>query len=188
MVSNRANFDAALTAPASLEARLSLKDEYTFDFLDLGDEYTERELETAILRNAGPFLREMGGVFAFVDSQFPIAVGSKQYFLDLLLYNRALRALTAVELKTGEFQPEHVGKMQFCLAVLDDTVRTPDENPSIGIILCRSGDRTVVEYAIRESRRPIGVATYRLMSVPPPELARHLPAPEQIVKLLEGVD
>jgi predicted nuclease of restriction endonuclease-like (RecB) superfamily len=187
MMSNRTNFDTALSAPTNTQARLALKDEYTFDFLDLGDEYTERELEIAILRNVGPFLREMGGTFAFVDSQFPLTVAGKQYFLDLLLYNRALKALTAIELKSGEFQPEHVGKMQFYLAVLDDTVRTADENPSIGIILCKSGDRTVVEYAIQESRRPIGVATYRLVSVPPPELARHLPAPEQIAKLLEGV-
>lgn len=187
-VTSRANFDAVLAAPANAHARLALKDEYTFDFLELGDEHTERELEAAILRNVGPFLREMGGTFAFVDSQFPLTVGGKQYFIDLLLYNRALKALTAVELKTGEFVPEHVGKMQFYLAVLDDTVRTADENPSIGIILCKSGDRTIVEYAIQESRRPIGVATYRLVSVPPPELADRLPAPDQIAKLLEGVD
>ena len=187
-LASQTNFDTALATPTSARARLALRDEYTLDFLGLPDAHTERELEAAILRNVPGFLREMGGMFAFVGNQYPVSVGSKQYLIDLLLYNRALQALTAVELKSGEFSPEYVGKVQFYLGALDANVRRAEENPSVGIILCKSGDRTVVEYALRESRRPIGVATYRVVSAVPPEYAGCLPAPEQIAKLLEGVD
>lgn len=181
---SQANFEEVLNTPASTEIRLTLKDEYTFDFLDLADEHTERELETAILANVGPFLREMGGVFAFVGSQYPLEVGGQQYFIDLLLYNRALRALVPIELKRGQFLPEYVGKMQFYLAALDDLVRKPDEHASIGIILCKSRNKVVVEYALRESKRPIGVAGYHTVSELPRELESHFPSPDQLERLL----
>ena len=182
--SSQTNFEALLHTPASAEVRLAFKDEYTFDFLDLADEHSERELETAILANVGPFLREMGGVFAFVGSQYPLVVGGQQYFIDLLLYNRALRALVPVELKRGEFLPEYVGKMQFYLAALDDLVRKPEEHPSIGIILCKSRNKVVVEYALQESKRPIGVAKYQTVSALPHALEAHFPSPEQLERLL----
>jgi predicted nuclease of restriction endonuclease-like (RecB) superfamily len=113
---------------------------------------------------------------------------NREYFIDLLLFHRRLRALVAVELKVGEFLPEFVGKMQFYLAVLDDQVRLPDESPSIGIILCKSKDKTLVEYALRESNKPIGVGTYRIVTELPPELQGQLPAPEQIARLLEEIE
>ena len=166
---------------------LAVKDEYTFDFLELADEHSERQLEAAILAKVEPFLREMGGMFSFIGSQYRLMVGAQEYALDLLLFHRRLRCLVALELKIGEFEPEYVGKMQFYLAVLDDTVRQADENPSIGIILCKSKERTVVEYALRESGSPIGVAAYRLVSDLPQNLRDLLPAPEQIVRLLEGL-
>lgn len=184
---NQTNFDQALPAPLRDQARLAVKDEYTFDFLELGDEHSERQLELAILARVEPFLREMGGSFAFLGSQYRLVIGEAEYFIDLLLYHRRLKCLVALELKVGEFLPEYVGKMQFYLAALDDLVRMPDENPSIGIILCKSKDKTIVEYALRESARPIGVATYRIVSTLPIDLQGQLPAPEQVARLLEDV-
>jgi hypothetical protein len=106
----------------------------------------------------------MGGMFSFVGSQYRLDIGGKEYFIDLLLFHRRLRLLVAVDLKIGEFQPEHIGKMQFYPAVLDDTVRLEGENPSIGILICKSKDRTIVEYALKESSKSIGVATYKIVT------------------------
>ncbi|MHB8967107.1 MAG: PDDEXK nuclease domain-containing protein [Thermoleophilia bacterium] len=184
---SQVNFEKTLPEEVRNQAKLAVRDEYTFDFLELGDEFTERQLETGILTRVEPFLREMGGVFSFISSQFRLEVGAKEFFIDLLLYHRRLKCLVAIELKVGEFLPEYVGKMQFYLAVLDDRVRERDENPSIGIILCRSKDRTVVEYALRESGQPIGVAVYRMVSSLPDDLRGQLPEPEQVALLMESV-
>lgn len=181
------NFAQTLPPEISAQAKLAVKDEYTFDFLELGDEHSERQLETAILARVEPFLQQMGGAFSFLGSQYRLEVGNQEYFVDLLLYHRRLKSLVALELKIGEFLPEYVGKMQFYLAVLDDTVRLADENPAIGIILCRSKDRTIVEYALRESNKPIGVGTYRMVPTLPAELQGQLPSPEQIALLLEEI-
>jgi len=185
---NQTNFEQTLPAEIRNQAKLAVKDEYTFDFLELGDEYSERQLEMAALARVEPFLREMGGVFSFIGSQYRLEISDKEYFIDLLLYHRRLKCLVALELKIGEFIPEFVGKMQFYLAALDDMARMDDENPSIGIILCKSKDKTIVEYALRESNKPIGVAAYRIVTTLPKELRGQLPAPEQIAKLLEDVD
>jgi predicted nuclease of restriction endonuclease-like (RecB) superfamily len=181
------NFDQTLSEDIRNQAKLAVKDEYTFDFLDLADEHSERQLEIAILTKVEQFLREMGGMFAFVGSQYRLEISGKVYFIDLLLFHRRLKCMVAIELKVGEFLPEYVGKMQFYLAALDDLVRMADENPSIGIILCKSKDKTIVEYALRESNKPIGVATYRIVTVLPSELKGQLPEPEQVAKLLEGI-
>ena len=161
-----------------------MKDEYTFDLLELGDEHSEKELERAILARVEAFLREMGGRFAFLGSQYRLEIGADEYFLDLLLYHRGLKCLVAVELKIGPFRPEYVGKMQFYLAALDDLARMPDENPSIGMIICRTKERAVVEYALRESNKPIGVASYRIVRRLPKELMGQLPDPRQIEQIL----
>lgn len=184
---SQTNFEQTLPAEIGPHAKLAVKDEYTFDFLELADEHSERQLEMAILARVEPFLREMGGVFSFIGSQYRLEVGGQEYFIDLLLHHRRLRCLVAVELKVGEFLPEYVGKMQFYLAVLDDTVRMAEENPSIGIILCKSRNRTIVEYALRESNKPIGVAGYRVIAELPAELRGQLPGPEQMARLMEGV-
>ena len=181
------NFEETLPEEIRGQAKLAVKDEYTFDFLELGDEHSERQLETAILGKIEPFLREMGGVFSFIGSQYRLEVGDQGYFVDLLLHHRRLRCLVAIELKIGEFLPEYVGKMQFYLAALDDNVRMEDENPSIGIILCKSKNETIVEYALRESIKPIGVASYKVVSTLPQELRGQLPAPDQVSKLLEDL-
>jgi predicted nuclease of restriction endonuclease-like (RecB) superfamily len=181
---NQTNFDRTVTPAIRSQAKLAVKDEYLFGFLELGEEHAERELERALLARIEDFLRAMGGLFAFVGSQFRLEVGGREYFIDLLLFHRRLRALVALELKVGEFEPEFVGKMQFYLAALDDHVRQADENPSIGIILCKGKNRTVVEYALREARKPIGVATYRIVKRLPRALKSDLPAPEEIARLL----
>ena len=181
------NFDRALTPELRAQAKLAVKDEYTFDFLELGEEHAERELEKALIGRIEDFLREMGGRFAFLGSQYRLEVDDREFFIDLLLFHRQLRCLVAVELKIGEFEPEFVGKMQFYLAALDDRVRLPEENPSIGIILCKEKRRTIVEYALRDTQKPIGVATYRLVKRLPAELKGQLPAPAEIAKLLDAV-
>lgn len=185
---NQTNFDQTVTDEIRDQAKLAVKDEYIFDFLDLGDEYRERELERSLINRVEEFLREMGGLFTFVGSQHRLEIEGKEFFIDLLLFHRRLRCLVAVELKVGEFQPEFVGKMQFYLAALDDLVRMPDENASIGLILCRSKTRTIVEYALRESNKPIGVAQYRISSELPLELKGELPEPEKIAALLGSVE
>ncbi|MCF8093640.1 MAG: PDDEXK nuclease domain-containing protein [Desulfotignum sp.] len=125
------NFDRTLTPELRAQAKLAVKDEYTFDFLELGEEHSERELERALIARIEDFLRSMGGMFAFMGSQYRLEVEGKEFFIDLVLFHRRLRCLVAVELKIGEFVPEFVGKMQFYLTALDRQVRQEDENPSI---------------------------------------------------------
>jgi predicted nuclease of restriction endonuclease-like (RecB) superfamily len=182
------NFDQTLTPSLRTQAKLAVKDEYTFDFLELAEEHSERELERALITRVEDFLRAMGGLFAFMGSQYRLEVDGREYFLDLLLFHRRLRALVAIELKIGDFQPEFVGKMQFYLTALDRQVRQEDENPSIGIILCKEKSRTIVEYALHDANKPIGVATYQITKTLPKEFKGQLPKPEEIAALLDGLD
>lgn len=133
-------------------------------------------------------LRSMSDNFCFVGRHYPLKIDHRRFYIDLLMYHRELRCLVAIELKVGKFQPEYIGKMQFYLAALDDLERVDGENPSIGIILCKSKDRTVVEYTLRDSNRPIGVATYQSVSNLPKELSGQIPSPEQIAKLLDYIE
>lgn len=181
------NFDQALTPELRAQAKLAVKDEYTFDFLELGEKHSERELERALISRIEDFLRAMGGMFAFMGSQHRLEVDGKEFFIDLLLFHRRLRCLVAIELKIGEFLPEFVGKMQFYLAALDRQVRQDDENPSIGIILCKDKSRTIVEYTLHNSSKPIGVATYEMTRTLPKELKGQLPSPQEIAGLLENL-
>lgn len=182
------NFDQTLTPALRAQAKLAVKDEYTFDFLELGAEHSERELERALIAKVEDFLRAMGGLFAFMGSQYRLEVDGREFFLDLLLFHRRLRCLVAIELKVGDFQPEFVGKMQFYLTALDRKVRQEDENPSIGIILCKEKSRTIVEYALHDANKPIGVATYEITRTLPRELKGQLPRPEEIAALLEELE
>jgi len=182
------NFERALSPELRAQARLAVQDEYTFDFLELGQKHSERELERALVAKIEHFLRAMGGLFAFLGSQFRLEVDAREFFVDLLLFHRRLKCLVAIDLKIGEFEPEHVGKMQFYLAALDAQVRLPDENPSIGIILRKEKKRTIVEYALRDAMKPIGVVTYRTVKKLPRELKGLLPSPEEIIRLFEEAD
>ncbi len=182
---NQTNFDKTVPEKYQSQAKLAVKDEYTFDFLELNDEYKERELESQLVNNIRNFLVEMGGYFTFIGNQYRIALEGDEYFIDLLLYHRALRCLVAIELKIGRFQPEFAGKMQFYLSVLNDTVKLPDENPSIGIIICKEKKQTTVEYALKDSKLPIGVATYNIKARLPDSMAKYLPSPEEIAEYLK---
>jgi len=179
------NFDRTVTPAIRAQAKLAVKDEYAFDFLEMGEEHSERDLERALIARVEGFLRAMGGMFAFMGSQFCLEVGGEVFFIDLLLFHRRLKCLVAIELKIGRFEPEYIGKMQFYLTALDRQVREDEENPSIGIILCKEKNRTVVEYALHDVGVPIGVATYRTVQSLPKELKGQLPAPEQIARLFE---
>jgi predicted nuclease of restriction endonuclease-like (RecB) superfamily len=185
---SQTNFHQTLPVEMQDQAKLAVRDEYTFDFLELGEAHSERELERALIARIERFLREMGAMFSFMGSQYRLEIDGEEYFIDLLLYHRVLKCLVAVELKVSDFKPEYVGKMQFYLAALDDRLRLPDENPSIGMILCREKKRTIVEYALKESNKPIGVAAYRLVRRLPAELKGKLPEPKQIERLLAVVD
>ncbi|MFH1004366.1 MAG: PDDEXK nuclease domain-containing protein [Bacteroidota bacterium] len=184
---NQTNFSKVLPEKIRNQAKLAVKDEYTFDFLELGDEHSEMELERALMSKINRFLIEMGGVFTFVGNQFRLEINGKEFFIDILLYHRRLKCLVAIELKIVEFKPEHAGKMQFYLAALDDLVKMKEENPSIGIILCKDKDRTIVEYALRVSKKPIGVATYKITTHLPVNLIKELPSPEQVAMLIEEI-
>jgi predicted nuclease of restriction endonuclease-like (RecB) superfamily len=181
---NQTNFDAAIPEEIRGQAVLAVKDRYTFDFLDLVDEHSERDLEQALVKNVRAFLSEMGGSFAFMGSQYRLEVGGQEYFIDLLLFHRRLRCLVAIELKIGDFKPEHKGKMEFYLEALDCQERVEGENPPIGMIICRSKNKTVVEYALRNAVRPIGVATYSIVPQLPDAYRDELPSPEAIAERL----
>ncbi|NJL00729.1 MAG: DUF1016 domain-containing protein [Spirulinaceae cyanobacterium RM2_2_10] len=155
------------------------------DKADLHQSIVSRPTNFSLIQS---FLKEMGEEFSFVGNQYCLEIGDQEFFLDILLYHRRLQCLVAVEIKSGEFLPEYAEEMQFYLAALDDRVKLPDENPSIGIILCKSKNRTIVEYALRDSQRPIGVSTYTVFANIPQNLQAQLPTPEQVVKLLEDID
>ena len=183
---NQTSFDKTLPEKIKNQAYLAVKDEYTFDFLDLTDQHSESELEQALIKNIRQFLLEMGSDFTFVGNQYRLFVEDKEYRIDLLLYHRKLQSLIAIDLKIGEFEPEHKGKMEFYLSVLNDTVKLPHENPAIGIIICKSKNRTVVEYSLQTATLPIGVATYTTSGELPDSYQALLPSPEDIVKKLGG--
>jgi len=185
---NQTNFNKALPDKIRNHAKLAVKDEYTFDFLELTEEYSEIELERALIARVNRFLIEMGGAFAFMGNQYRLEIDGEEYFIDILLYHRRLKCLVAIDLKIGKFLPEYVGKMQFYLAALDSIVKEKKENPSIGIIMCKEKKRTIVEYALKESNKPIAVANYRVTTTLPKELRKELPAPDQIRRLFAEME
>ncbi|MEE3718415.1 PDDEXK nuclease domain-containing protein [Tumidithrix elongata RA019] len=181
---NQTNFDATVPDEIKAQAVLAVKDRYTFDFLDLADEHSERDLEQSLVKNLRAFLSELGGAFAFIGNQYRLEVGGQEYFIDLLLFHRRLRCLVAIELKIGDFKPEHKGKMEFYLEALDCQEKMEGENPPIGMIICRYKNKTVVEYALRTAVRPIGVATYTIVPQLPDAYREQLPSPEEIAERL----
>jgi predicted nuclease of restriction endonuclease-like (RecB) superfamily len=184
-MANQTSFDKTVLEKYRHQAKLAVKDEYSFDFLELGEEHSEKELELALLENVRKFLIEMGGYFAFVGNQYRLEIDGQEFFIDLLLYHRQLRCLIAIELKVGAFKPEYAGKMQFYLSALNDMAKLPDENPSIGIILCKDKSRTIVEYALKDTKKPIGISTYKLTERLPRELKKYLPSPEEIIERMK---
>lgn len=181
------NFDQAVPEKYKLQAKLAVRDEYNFEFLEIADEHAEKELEAAIMKNMRRFLQEMGGDFTFVGNQYRIQSGQENYYIDILLYQRRLKSMVAIELKAGKFKPSYAGQMNFYLTVLNDQVKTEEENPSIGIIVCKEKDRTTVEYALKETNNPIGVASYKVMPSLPKDMKKYLPSPAEIVESLSGI-
>jgi predicted nuclease of restriction endonuclease-like (RecB) superfamily len=181
---NQTNFDAALPQTIKNQAYLAVKDHYTFDFLELANEHSEYELEQALIKNIQKFLLELGHNYTFVGNQYKLNVEDKEYKIDLLLFHRSLQCLVAVDLKIGDFQPEHKGKMEFYLTVLNQTIKLPHENPAIGIIICKTKNRTVVEYSLKTATLPIGVATYHTASTLPEPYRNLLPNAETITEQL----
>ena len=179
---NQTNFDLTVREEYKVQAKLAVKDEYIFDFAELSPEYSEHELEMQLINNIRAFLIEMGGDFAFIGNQYHMMVGKRDIYIDLLLFHRRLRCLVAIDLKIGEFEAEYAGQMQFYLTALDEQVKLKEENPSIGIIICKSKDKTYVEYALKRINAPIGVATYQICNSLPGDMKELLPEPEAIAE------
>ncbi len=179
------NFPKTLPAHLAEQADLAIKDTYTLDFLDVAQAISEREMERKLIVNLKNFITELGLGFCFIGSQYPLRLKEKEYYIDLLFFHRRLKCLVAFDLKIGEFKAEYAGKMNFYLNLLDDLLRLPEENPSIGIILCKSRDRLEVEYALCGIRKPIGVSEYKLTKKLPKNLSKSLPTPEMLKRGLE---
>ena len=180
------NFEASLPQPQSDLARESLKDPYRFDFLGLSDEAHEREIEGALVKHVTEFLLELGAGFAFVGRQVLLDVGGDDFFIDLLFYHLKLRCYVVIELKVGKFKPEHLGQLGFYLTAVDAQVKHPDDGPTIGLLLCKSRNKVVAEYALRDTAQPLGVAEYKLLESLPAELKTNLPSIAQIERELMG--
>ena len=185
-LNGQTNFDAAVPESIKAQAMLAVKDHYTFDFLGLADAHSERELEQALVNNLRSFLAEMGGNFTFIGNQYRLEVDGKEHFIDLLLFHRRLRCLVAIELKIGDFKPEHKGQIEFYLDTLDQQHRLDGENPPIGIVICRSKSKTMVEFALRTTTRPLGIATYTVSPQLPASYQNDLPSAEQIAARLQA--
>ncbi len=174
------NFSRTLPAPQSELAQQILKDPYTFDFLSLGAEAQERDLERGLLGHVRSFLLELGKGFALVGSQYHLEIGGQDYYLDLVFYHLKLRCFVIIDLKMGEFKPEDSGKMNFYLSAADELLRHPTDQPTIGLVLCKSQNRVVAEYALRGLSQPIGVAEWQLSPTLPAELRPSLPTSEEL--------
>ena len=180
------NFQSTLPAPQSDLARETLKDPYLFDFLTVGIEARERDIEKNLVAHVRDFLLELGAGFAFVGEQVHLEVAEQDYYLDLLFYHLKLRCYIVVELKAGAFKPEYAGQLNFYLSAVDDLLRHPEDRPTIGLLLCRDKNRVTVEYALRDIKKPIGVSQWqtRLVEALPKALKGSLPSVEEIEKEL----
>jgi predicted nuclease of restriction endonuclease-like (RecB) superfamily len=178
------NFAERLPSPQSSLAQETLKDPYLFDFLGLADNAHEREIENALIRHVSQFLLELGIGFAFVGRQYRLEVAGDEFFIDLLFYHARLKCYVVIELKASAFKPEHAGQLNFYLSAVDAQIKAPDDHPTIGLLLCKSRNKIVAEYALRNVHSPIGVAEYQLIASLPKELKTELPSIEEIEAML----
>lgn len=181
------NFITTLPEPQSDLARQTLKDPYNFDFLMLREKHDERELEDALINHITHFLLELGAGFAYIGRQLPLKVGEREFFIDLLFYHTRLHCYVVIELKTTDFEPEHVGKLNFYIKAVDSQFRQEGDQPTIGIILCKSKDKLVAEYALSDIHKPIGVSEYQLIHTLPDNLKPSLPSIEELEKELSEI-
>lgn len=181
----QSNFKTALPEQIRQQAIDAFRDEYLLDFINVNPDDHERVLENEIVANIRKFILSLGKGFTFIGNQHHLSVDGEDFFVDLLFYNRPLQAMVAVDLKNGKFKPEHAGKMNFYLSALDAQEKFRHENSSIGIILCREKSGMIVEYAFRDIRKPIGVATFKLSKKVPEGMKKYLPQPEDLKKLMQ---
>ncbi|OQX93113.1 MAG: hypothetical protein B6I17_04215 [Tenericutes bacterium 4572_104] len=179
------NFDKTINCESIELLKDSFKESYILDFLQLSEQAKEKELEKSLVQNITRFLMEMGKGFAFVGKQYKLTVGDKEFFIDLLFYNYILKRFVIVELKTTEFKPEHIGQIGFYITAIDRDIKTDSDKPTIGLIICKTKNDTIVEYALSNSNQPTGVAEYKLRSELPEDIANYLPNAEDMQKVLE---
>ena len=186
------NFEATLPKPSSDLAEQSFKDPYIFDFLNLSKEHHERELENALTKHISQFLLELGEGFAYVGKQVNIEVGERDFYIDLLFYHLKLRCYVVIELKNTEFQPEYAGKLSFYLTAVDAQLKAEQDNPTIGLLLCKTRNKIVAEYALKDNSKPIGIAEYHFEKALPANLEDKLPSiariEAELAKELGGED
>jgi len=181
------NFKQKLPAPQSDLAEQTLKDPYCFDFLTLAEKHNEKELESALIENISHFLLELGAGFAFVSKQYRLQVGDQDFYIDLLFYHIKLRCYVVVELKTVDFKPEFAGKLNFYISAVNDLLADDSNQPTIGILICKSKNKTIVEYALKDMRQPIGVSEYELTRHLPDAFKSALPSIEEIEAEIGGI-
>ncbi|MDP2177649.1 PDDEXK nuclease domain-containing protein [Methylicorpusculum sp.] len=180
------NFVQTLPAPHSELAQQTLKDPYVFDFLSMGAEAHERDIEQALTQHISQFLLELGAGFAFVGKQVPLEIGGQDFYLDLLFYHLKLRCYLVIELKSGDFNPSHVGQLSFYLTAVDEHFKTEQDAPTIGLLLCKSRNKIIAEYALRDNSKPIGVAEYQIAQSLPEDFADKLPSIERLEQELQS--
>ena len=181
-----ANFENRLASPQSELALQTMKDPYIFDFIPFSEDMVERDIENALVKDITKLLLELGTGFAFLGNQYHINVGGDDFYIDLLFYNLNLRCYVVIELKTGEFKPEYAGQLNFYLSAVDGILKRPDDNPSIGLLLCKSKNDLVAEYALKDMSKPIGVSEYKITSCLPEDLSKQLPSVEDIQRRIKN--
>ena len=179
------NFESRLPSPQSELAVQTMKDPYVFDFIPFREDMVERDIERALVQDVTKLLLELGTGFAFLGNQYHINVGGDDFYIDLLFYNLNLRCYVVIELKTGEFKPEYAGQLNFYLSAVDGLIKQEQDNPTIGLLLCKSKNNLVAEYSLKDMSKPIGVSEYRITSSLPAELEKQLPSVEDIQKRIK---
>ena len=178
------NFNKTLPSVQSDLAQQTLKDPYNFDFLTMREKYDERELENALIKNITDFLLELGEGFSYVGKQYKLTVDNEDFYIDLLFYNIKLHSYIVIELKTGKFKPEYAGKLNFYISAVDDLLKSKGDNPTIGLLICKEKKKTIVEYALRDVSKPIGISEYQMTKVLPDKYKSSLPSIEEIEREL----
>ena len=179
------NFENRLPSPQSELAAQTMKDPYVFDFITFKEDMLERDVEQALVRDVTRLLLELGTGFAFLGNQYHLNVGGDDFYIDLLFYNINLRCYVVIELKTGDFKPEYAGKLNFYLSAVDGILKKEQDNPSIGLLLCKSKNNVVAEYSLKDISKPIGVSEYQITSSLPDSLEKQLPSIEDIQKRIQ---
>lgn len=179
------NFENRLPAPQSELAIQTMKDPYIFDFIPFKEDMVERDIENALVKEITALLLELGTGFAFLGNQYHLNVGGDDFYIDLLFYNINLRSYVVIELKTGDFKPEYAGQLNFYLSAVDGILKKDTDNPSIGLLLCKSKNNLVAEYSLRDMSKPIGISEYKITNSLPEELEKQLPSVEDIQKRIK---